>query len=64
MASGAQLTCIDAPAALMTSGKVLCVAGPSQGTGANLQSQPAMFLEYDYTTGAVQVGDQSQRTLG
>ncbi len=64
VASGAQLTCIDAPAALMTSGKVLCVAGPSQGTGANLQSQPAMFLEYDYTTGAVQVGDQIPADFG
>ena len=56
--------CSDGPAVLMPSGLVLCVGGPIVGSGENLNTTPASFFEYDYTTNMVQHGAPVARQLG
>lgn len=41
-----QLGALDAPAAMMVNGKIICCLGPMTGGG------PSSFFEYDYTTNA------------
>jgi len=47
---GIQTGTVDAPAAMMPNGRILCAASPI-GTSANEEFQnPTYFFEYDYTT--------------
>jgi Galactose oxidase, central domain len=51
----ATLTAIDAPACLMPSGKVICVAGSMVGLQGDFFSQGTTFLEFDPTSSATTI---------
>ncbi len=54
------LGAVDAPAAMMVNGKILCALGPTNGYDG-----PTSFYEYDYTTnGFTQVNGPTGLTLG
>ncbi|HEY1934809.1 MAG TPA: hypothetical protein VGG99_22620 [Acetobacteraceae bacterium] len=50
--NGQQLAAKDAPACLLPNGRVLCVAGPVDGT-ANTYAGPTIFFEFDLTANAL-----------